>query len=47
MEELGTAMCLDQPSASLVERQPDQTVRVPVDGYEVVAYSFGAGEEVL
>ena len=40
-------MCLEQPSALLLERQPDEVIRVPVDGYEVVAYSFGAGEEVL
>ncbi len=29
------------------ERKPDETIRVEVDGFEVVAYSFGAGEEVL
>jgi proline iminopeptidase len=29
------------------DRKPDQVVRVPVHGYEVAAYTFGAGEEVL
>lgn len=29
------------------ERKPDETIRVEVDGFEVVAYSFGAGDEVL
>jgi proline iminopeptidase len=28
-------------------RQPDETIRVPVHGHEVVAYSFGSGPEVL
>jgi proline iminopeptidase len=28
-------------------RQPDQTIRIPVHGYEVVAYSFGSGDEVV
>lgn len=29
------------------ERQPDEVIRIPVHGYEVVAYSYGAGDEVL
>jgi proline iminopeptidase len=29
------------------DRQPDRVIRVPVDGYEVAAYSFGSGDEVL
>jgi len=29
------------------ERQPDETIRVRVDGHEVVAYSFGKGPETL
>jgi hypothetical protein len=29
------------------DRKPDQVVRVSVHGYEVAAYIFGAGEEVL
>jgi len=29
------------------ERKPDETIEVSVDGYKVVAYSFGAGSEVL
>lgn len=29
------------------ERKPDEIVRVEVDGYEVVTYSFGTGDEVL
>ena len=29
------------------ERQPDETFNIEVDGYNVVAYSFGGGEEVL
>lgn len=29
------------------ERAPDETIRIAVDGHEVVAYSFGAGEETL
>jgi proline iminopeptidase len=29
------------------ERQPDEVVRVAVHGYEVVAYSYGSGSEVL
>ena len=28
-------------------RPPDEVIRVPVQGHEVVAYSFGTGEEVL
>lgn len=28
-------------------RQPDQIIRIPVHGHEVVAYSFGAGDEVV
>jgi proline iminopeptidase len=28
-------------------RKPDQSVRVKVDGYEVVTYSYGRGDEVL
>ena len=31
----------------MVDREADQIIRVPVHGYEVVAYSFGSGEEVL
>ena len=30
-----------------IQRQPDEVIRVPVQGHEVVAYSFGTGEEVL
>lgn len=33
--------------AVAAERQPDEVVRVPVHGHEVVAYSFGTGDEVL
>jgi proline iminopeptidase len=40
-------MSLDQPPVCPGERQPDEIFRVPVDGYEVIAYSFGSGEEVL
>jgi proline iminopeptidase len=29
------------------DREADQVTRVPVHGYEVVTYSFGAGDEVL
>lgn len=29
------------------ERAPDETIRIPVEGREVVAYSFGSGDEVL
>src|SRR3546814_2926313 len=29
------------------DRKPDQVIRIPVDGYEVAAYSFGSGDEVL
>lgn len=29
------------------ERKPDETIHVEVDGYNVVAYSFGEGDEVL
>ena len=29
------------------ERAPDRTIDVAVDGYRVVAYSFGEGDEVL
>jgi proline iminopeptidase len=29
------------------ERAPDETIRIPVEGREVVAYSFGAGDDVL
>jgi proline iminopeptidase len=29
------------------EPNPDQVIRVPVHGYEVVTYSFGRGTEVL
>ena len=29
------------------DRAPDETINVAVDGYNVVAYSFGAGDEVL
>lgn len=29
------------------ERKPDETVRIEVDGYTVVAYSFGKGDEAL
>jgi proline iminopeptidase len=28
------------------EIQPDDRIEVEVDGYKVVAYSFGSGEEV-
>lgn len=28
-------------------RQPDQIIRIPVHGHEVVAYSFGTGNEVV
>lgn len=31
----------------MVDREADQITRVPVHGHEVVAYSFGSGEEVL
>ncbi len=29
------------------ERKPDDTITVEVDGYTIVAYSFGSGDEVL
>ena len=29
------------------DRAPDETINVTVDGYNVVAYSFGSGDEVL
>ena len=29
------------------DRDPDETINVDVDGFNVVAYSFGSGEEVL
>ena len=29
------------------ERKPDETFTVAVDGYDVIAYSFGSGDEVL
>jgi proline iminopeptidase len=29
------------------ERKPDEIIEVPVDGYKVVAYSFGRGDEVF
>ncbi|SVE51274.1 uncharacterized protein METZ01_LOCUS504128, partial [marine metagenome] len=29
------------------ERKPDETINVKVDGFNVVAYSFGSGDEVL
>ena len=29
------------------ERAPDETIRIAVDGHQVVAYSFGTGEETL
>lgn len=29
------------------ERKPDETVDIEVDGYKVVAYSFGGGDDVL
>ncbi len=29
------------------ERAPDETIRIAVEGHEVVAYSFGSGDEVL
>ncbi len=29
------------------EREPDETFNIEVDGYNVVAYSFGKSEEVL
>jgi proline iminopeptidase len=28
-------------------RKPDETIRIPVHGYEIVAYSFGSGSEIL
>jgi len=28
-------------------RTPDETIEVAIDGYKTVAYSFGAGDEVL
>jgi len=31
----------------VMERQADETVRIPVDGHEVVVYSFGSGDEIL
>lgn len=35
------------PDMDSCDRQPDETVRVPVHGHEVVAYSIGSGDEVL
>ena len=29
------------------ERKPDETFNIEVDGFNVVAYSFGQGDEVL
>ena len=29
------------------ERKPDETITIQVDGYKVVAYSYGVGDEVL
>ena len=29
------------------ERQPDEETRVEIDGYEVVTYSYGTGDEVV
>ena len=29
------------------ERAPDETIRIDVDGHEVLAYSFGTGDEIL
>ena len=29
------------------ERQPDEIIRIPVHGHQVVAYSFGSGDEIL
>ena len=29
------------------ERHPDEQTRVEVDGYEVVTYSYGSGDEVI
>ena len=29
------------------ERKPDETITVDVDGFNVMAYSFGSGDEVL
>jgi proline iminopeptidase len=29
------------------ERQPDEIIRIPVHGHQVVAYSFGSGAEIL
>jgi len=29
------------------DRAPEETIRIPVHGYEVVAYSFGSGPEIL
>ena len=31
----------------MLDREADQIIRVPLHGHEVVAYSFGSGEEVL
>ena len=33
--------------AMMDDRAPDETIDVAVDGYNVVAYSFGSGDEVL
>ena len=30
-----------------VDRKPDETVRLTIDGHNVLAYSFGSGPEVL
>jgi proline iminopeptidase len=35
------------PHFEMSERAPDETIRIAVDGHEVVAYSFGAGKETL
>ncbi len=29
------------------KREPDETIEVTVDGYKVVVYSFGSGDDVL
>jgi proline iminopeptidase len=29
------------------DRKPDETVRLTIDGHNVLAYSFGSGPEVL
>ena len=36
-----------ETQAMMDDRAPDETTNVTVDGYNVVAYSFGSGDEVL